>query len=315
MNKGRPSQPGKAQLMPCRPLCPFPTEHGKCLAERRRRCTEILGCPSNKKWNSNFVLTLQPSISYSSYPTWTPPSQVPLPQMPTSATAPYPPSSISESYSKVPLSGAPGFTAEPQEMSQLQNSMAPPVPLSADPQPPAMRTQYYSQSTSGPPSQMSLASAPSCSSDNNLSVPRYVDNNPRPNKSPRTAGHQSVHSSGSLSNEQSEYRYGPPYGHSSSESTSAYSSSATSGPASSESTRATTQSSNQTPTTSISGSLPPRDYLPPSSSWTTTAGEPTSTVSYTNGDSRSYSYQDYKPAPLKADTQPPTGPPSTPAQA
>ena len=196
-------------------------------------------------------------------------------------------------------------------MSQLQNSMAPPVPLGADPHPPpAIRTQYaYSQSTTGPPPQISLAPAPSCANDNNLAVPRYVDNNPRPTKSPRTAGHQSVHSSGSLSNEQSEYRYGPPYGHNSSESTPAYSSSATGGPAPSESTRATTQSSNPTPTTSISGSLPPRDYLPPSNSWTTTAGEPTSTVSYTNGDTRAYSYQDYKPAPLKADTQSPTGPP------
>ena len=94
-----------------------------------------------------------------------------------------------------------------------QNSTMPSVQLSLvgnDHQQPNIRTQYaYVQSTSAPPPQMSL---PTAGDANGLSVPRYVDNNARPAKSPRHGNHDSVHSAASLgtSNDTSgEYRYGP----------------------------------------------------------------------------------------------------------
>ncbi|KAJ2902988.1 Transcription factor vib-1 [Zalerion maritima] len=228
--------------------------------------------------------------------------------MSASATAAYPPTSIPESYPKVPLSATQSFTAEPQEMPiSGHTSMAPPVvPLATDPHPsPAIRTQYaYSQATSAPTPQMSLAPAPATNNENTLSVPRYIENNPRPAKSPRTAGHQSVHSSGSISNEQSEYRYGPPYGAAAPAESAAASAYTTSGPNESGPHANTSAGPTAAP-------MPPRDYLPTSNSWTTTAGDSTSSVSYTNGDTRTYSYPDYKSGPVKNDQQAPAPPPYT----
>lgn len=62
------------------------------------------------------------------------------------------------------------------------------------------------------------------SSDGGFSMPRYVDSNPRPSKSPRQSSHQSVHSTGSLTattDSSGEYRYGP-YREAGSSSQSAY---------------------------------------------------------------------------------------------
>lgn len=222
-----------------------------------------------------------------SYPSWTPPNQLPISQLPASATASYPPSSMpAESYPKMPLSGAPNFTTEPQEMP-LQTSM-PSVQLSlvaSEPQPP-MRAQYaYVQGTSAP-SQLSVTTT---AADHNLSVPRYVDNNPRPLKSPRHSGHQSVHSTSSITNnDASEYRYGSSYNHNQSE-------------------MSNSAGHTQPP--------PPRDYYPPTTSWTTTAGEPNASVqTYHNPESRPYAYPDHQyktghpmPPPLKTDhSQPQT---------
>lgn len=148
----------------------------------------------------------------SSYPTWSTP-QMPLPP---SSAGTYPTTSIaSESYPKMPVSGSPHYTAEPQEMPLQQTSSMPSVQLSLvsnDPQPSNIRTQYaYVQGTSAPPPQLSL---PTTGDSSGLSVPRYVDN-ARPAKSPRHANHDSVHSAASLGTSNDtpgEYRYGPtPY--------------------------------------------------------------------------------------------------------
>ncbi|KAK8058311.1 Transcription factor [Apiospora phragmitis] len=230
-----------------------------------------------------------------SYPNWSPPGQHPMSSMPSSATASYPPTSIpADSYQKMPLSGPQGYNPEPQEMP-LQSSM-PPVQLSmvASEQPPSIRTQYaYVPGSSAPPQlSVSTSSMGAPHDHNNLSVPRYVESG-RPSKSPRHASHTSVHSAGSISNnESSEYRYGSYV------------------PVNSN------QSQMSSPTTYTTGDSnsaghhqPTRDYYPPPNTWTTTAGEPASVQAYHNTESRPYGYQDqYKSGhampPLKTDHHP-----------
>ncbi|KAL2151857.1 hypothetical protein VTH82DRAFT_5041 [Thermothelomyces myriococcoides] len=171
-----------------------------------------------------------------SYPTaWNPPPQVSMPHTPGSAT--YPTSTMPpDPYPKMPLSGAPTFTAEPQEMPMQPSSMGPSVqlPLSASHDPhqhqgqhhphphaqqqqptqPPIRTQFATY-TSAPSNHLSLSSTTGSGSttspDSSLAVPRYIgDTNPRPTKSPRHASHQSVTSSISNETASGEYRYGPP---------------------------------------------------------------------------------------------------------
>ncbi|KAF3065065.1 Transcription factor vib-1 [Daldinia childiae] len=242
--------------------------------------------------------------------------------MPASATASYPPASIpADSYQKMPLSGSSNFTQEPQEMP-MQTSM-PSMQLSlaaTEQQPPAIRTQYaYVQGTSAPPQlSVTTTSMGSSSDHSNLSVPRYVDSNPRPTKSPRHGSHQSIPSTSSISNsnDTSEYRYGPsgyvPVNNSSNElnSASTYnadsaSSAGPTGPASSAPSSAGGHSHHQQPQ---SQQPPPRDYYPPTTSWTTTAGEPSSATVHSyhnsaatgNESSRPYAFpskSDHPPAP------------------
>jgi hypothetical protein len=209
-----------------------------------------------------------------------------MPQIPVSGPGNYHPTTMgappappaAEPYHKVPLSGTGSFTAEPQEMP-IPTSM-PSVQLSLpsnDAPPPAIRTQYaYAPPTTAPLPQLS-----SMASSDALSVPRYMDSNPRPAKSPRTAGHQSVHSAGSVTNEGSgEYRY----------SSSTYPEAAA---PSGEGQGSYSNTADQ--------NAPPRDYYPSSTTWTTTAGEQTSSVAYTNGEGRSYSFPEpYKPASAQA---------------
>ncbi|KAK0719763.1 hypothetical protein B0H67DRAFT_485847 [Lasiosphaeris hirsuta] len=253
-----------------------------------------------------------------SYPTtWNPQSQVSMPHNP--GTASYPTSSMpAEPYQKMPLSGAPSFTAEPQELQPLgQQTSMPSVQLSLashDPhhqhqhhsqhhqsqqqqqqnqnEPPPIRTQFatYAPQGSAPPPPHLALSTPSTSTENSLSVPRYVDNNPRPSKSPRHASHHSVHSSaGSISADTAsgEYRYGPPApvqhgGPGSSElSPGSHPTSGSShsyGPPGQQQQQQQQQqdgAAGSSVSVSAGGSAsgPPRDYFPPSQSWTTTAGE------------------------------------------
>lgn len=131
----------------------------------------------------------------------------------TSGSATYPTSSIPpDPYPKMPLSGAPGYTAEPQEMPMQQTSMpSVQLPLVAqDQQQPPIRAQFatYVQGGSSAPPHLSLSTT--ATTDNSLAIPRYVDTNPRPSKSPRHASHQSVGSSISNETASGEYRYGPP---------------------------------------------------------------------------------------------------------
>ncbi|KJZ80564.1 Transcription factor vib-1 [Hirsutella minnesotensis 3608] len=190
------------------------------------------------------------SLRSNSYPSWN--SQVPAP----SAGA-YPPTSIgADSYPKLPLSGAPGFTTEPQEMP-LQTSMAPsvPLPLPAHEQPPTSLRSHYSYTSSAP--QLPGTTVTLGGTESAFSMPRYVDSNPRPSKSPRQSGHQSVHSSGSISNTDtsSDYRYG----------------------------------SYRAANSGTSDASQQQSYPPPSS-WTSTSSEQNSTLAYAGSDGRPYSF-------------------------
>ncbi|PNY27208.1 Transcription factor vib-1 [Tolypocladium capitatum] len=206
------------------------------------------------------------SMRSSAYPTWNS-------QVPTSSPGPYPSTSIGgDSYSKLPLSGAPGFSSEPQELP-LQTSMAPsvPLPLTASEQSqPSLRSQY-SYTTSAP--QLSGGNVTIGGGDNAFGMPRYIDGNPRPSKSPRQSGHHSVHSSGSITNTDasSDYRYG------------SYRASNTGASDSSQAPSYTSESSAAT-------SAPSRDYYPSSNSWTTSAAEPSPSLAYAGTDARSYTF-------------------------
>ncbi|EHA48692.1 hypothetical protein MCOR27_005592 [Pyricularia oryzae] len=239
-----------------------------------------------------------------------------------SAPGGYPATSMSaDPYSqKLQLNTSNSYSAEPAELTPQTSMPAMQMPLAAPAhQQPPIRTQYaYVPSGSAPPPQLSIQTT----STDGLSVPRYVDSNPRPTKSPRHASHQSV---GSITNTESspEYRYGPPapYGmHSAGTDISPHSQQpptpygaappVSSGPSMAQSTSSAGVNSVYTPTTgppsasahgdsnpqsSTAMNPPPRDYFPSSSSWTTTAGETPSSTSYTNGSdaSRPYVYSDY----------------------
>lgn len=233
--------------------------------------------------------------------------------MPHNPTTSYPTSSLAgDPYQqKLPLSGAPSYSTEPQEMNSLGHQQhaasMPSVQLSLvaqqDPTqpPPPIRTQFATYTTAPPP-HISL-SAPS---DNSLNVPRYVDNNPRPSKSPRHASHQSIHSASSISADTTsgEYRYGPPTGYASVGSSELSPQSQSGGgggpsqPTSAQQPPSQQQSqypppnpqqqdnNNNNPGSAggasnpgsgapqqSTGPPPPRDYYPSSQSWTSTAGD------------------------------------------
>ncbi|TDZ22535.1 Transcription factor vib-1 [Colletotrichum orbiculare MAFF 240422] len=207
-----------------------------------------------------------------SYPNWPSSNAVPMSQLPPTGSGSYPATTMgAEPYHKVPLSGGNSFSSEPQDMP-LPTSM-PSVQLSLvahDQQQPPIRAQYgYVQSTTAPPPLSVSATA-----DSALNVPRYVDN-PRPTKSPRHASQPSIHSTGSLANNESspEYRYGSSYG-----------------TVGSNPNEIAAPGYKQETATSHAG--PNRDYYPPSSSWTTTAGEAASTVAYASGEGRPYGFAD-----------------------
>ena len=149
----------------------------------------------------------------STYPSWSSPHQSTLPQVPSSSPGSYPATSMGpDVYSKVPISGGSNFSTEAQEMP-LQTSMPPSVPLSLiseeQHQQPPMRSPYPYVPSSTAPRQMPMTASPHSSADGTSNVPRYVDDG-RPAKAPRSAGHQTVPSSGSIANGEppSDYRYG-----------------------------------------------------------------------------------------------------------
>jgi hypothetical protein len=142
-----------------------------------------------------------PAMRSNSYPAgFSPQGHMPMSQLPVSGPPSYPPSTLASDspYPKLPLSGNAGYSNEPHDMS-LQGQM--PLPIASnDGGHSSIRAQYAYAPPSGP--------APLATSDAALSVPRYVDNNPRPTKSPRNLTHDSVHSASAVSNDSpSEYRY------------------------------------------------------------------------------------------------------------
>jgi len=233
-----------------------------------------------------------------SYPTtWNQQPQVS--SMPHSAgTASYPSSSLaSDPYGQQQPSQpkmAQNFTAEPQDLNQTSMPSVQLSLVSSDHShsqpPPPIRTQFATY-TSSAPTHLSL----SATTDNSLNVPRYVDSNPRPSKSPRHASHNSA---GSLSADTTsgEYRYGPPSyvtpASDLSPQSAAAPQSATYPPPGPNTTGQETPVTTSAPQ-SATGHGPPRDYFPPSQSWTTTAGEPAPATYGGSGpgqDSRPYAY-------------------------
>lgn len=204
-----------------------------------------------------------------------------MPHVPSSGPGSYPPTTLgADPYPKVPLSGTPGYATEPHELP-LSSSIPPAVhmPLVGSEHQPPMRSHYtYVQSTTAPPPLPVNTSAIS-GPEHALSIPRYVDSNPRPAKSPRHTSQQSVQSTGSLANHEAspEYRYG------------SY--------APVPSSSSVTQPYSTEP--AATSQAPPRDYYPPASTWTSTAGETNSSVAYASSDGRSYSYsqEQYKTPP------------------
>ncbi|RDA85094.1 hypothetical protein CP532_3117 [Ophiocordyceps camponoti-leonardi (nom. inval.)] len=195
------------------------------------------------------------------------------------ATA-YPSTSLGhDSYPKLPLSGAAAFGADGTEMP-LPTTMAGsgggpsiPLPLPGNDTTARSHYSYGSSSAAVPP----LAAAAGGSSvDSAFSMPRYVDSNPRPSKSPRQSSHHSVHSSGSLAatDSSSEYRYGP-YGRTASASAAGGGGSGADGPPSSSS----------------------HSTYPPPSSWTTattTSSEQGSSLAYADPRPYSFTHEPYK---------------------
>ena len=188
----------------------------------------------------------------------------------------YPPTTMAaDPYHKVSLSGSSSFGAESQELPLTASISSVPLPVEQTEQ--GVRPQYpYMQST---PS----ASQISGGGDAGMGVHRYGDSS-RPTKSSRGAGHQSVHSNGSVANEPTEYRYG------------AYA------PASSSSVGAT--ASGYGSEASAHQSESQREYYAPPSNWTTTSGEGRSTTAYAGGHERSY-----QPAPHPVKSEPAPGVP------
>jgi hypothetical protein len=196
-----------------------------------------------------------------------------MPSIPVSSPSTYSSATMgSEPYHKLPLTGNANFTPESQALP-LQTSM-PSVQLSmaaSEPHPP-MRAQYaYDPTTAAPPMPGST--------DSSLSVPRYVDSNPRPSKSPRHSNHQSDHSGSSITNAESagEYRYGSSY------------QDVTLGNNSSNATGEIPSPYGQ------ETNAPSRDYYPPSNTWSSTAGGAHGAATYANGESRAYAFpESYK---------------------
>jgi hypothetical protein len=159
------------------------------------------------------------------------------------------------------LAGGSSFSAEAQELPLATTLSSVPLPVEQTEQP--VRSQYpYMQSTAAP-SQMPG------STDSIMNIHRYGDSS-RPTKSSRGASHQSVHSNGSMTNNDAthDYRYGgyaPVSSSSTGVATAAYG----------------TESSGHHATSQ-------RDYYPPPSNWTTSSGEVRSTVAYASGDERPY---------------------------
>lgn len=200
-------------------------------------------------------------------------------------------------YSKVPISGGGNFSAEPQELP-LQTSMPPSVPLSLiseEQHQQPMRPQYTYVPSSTAPRQMPMATAAHGGADGASNVPRYVDDG-RPAKTPRSASHQTLPSSGSMANSEtpSDYRYGS-YGQVNSGGSDVLA-----------------------PHYGAEASAPhaagQRDVYPPPHGWRPTTTEHNPSVPFAGSDARAYgsSYDQYKSRPGEPQTKGEQGQPGQP---
>lgn len=220
----------------------------------------------------------------STYPAWSSSGPGPLPQVPSSTQGPYPPSTIgSDMYQKLPISSGSGFNNETSELP-LQTTMPQPVPMGLiseeqqQQQPPPLRSQYtYVQSTPGP-RHLPLGASSQPPAENAVNVPRYVEDG-RPSKTPRTATHQTAHSSSSIATSEApaEYRYG------------SYAPVSNGGGEVGQPSYVTE--------TSAAHPAPSRELYQSPQTWTTSGAEPSSTVAYAGPDGRSYAYDQYKSRP------------------
>ncbi|CAI6100363.1 unnamed protein product [Clonostachys chloroleuca] len=211
-------------------------------------------------------------IRTSSYSPWAAAGHSSLGQVPSSTSGSWPPTTMgTDLYQKVPTSSGASFSTDPQETS-LQTAMAPSGPLSLlsdDDHSQPIRPQYTYIQSSTTPRQMAMDPTTQIGPDSAVNVPRYVDEG-RPTKAFRNAGHQSVHSSGSIGNSDStsEYRYG----------------SYTTIP--STSTEIPQPSFNSdAPVTSQGGQ---REIYPPTQSWTTSSGGDSSILAYSGTEGHPY---------------------------
>ncbi|KAL5611617.1 uncharacterized protein BROUX77_001773 [Berkeleyomyces rouxiae] len=234
-----------------------------------KRSVDIQPPRSNFTFNAPKLPSAPMSMRSSSYPTWSPNSISHMPPTPSN----YPPTSMSgDSYSKVPISGGPGFHADTHEIP-LQTpvssvSSVPPVqmPLSSHDTGSSIRTQYAYAPSTATSSQIPA----SATTENALSVPRYIDSNPRPTKSPRNNSYPSA-SMPTPSESAPEYRYASYHDIALNTNTGDFNAGDSSTP----------------------NSAPPRDYYPPASTWTS-SGESSAPSSAYASDGRSYSFDAYK---------------------
>lgn len=237
----------------------------------------------------------------STYP-WNTAGQLSIPQVPSSTAGNYPATTVGvEGFTKLPLSGAPHFTAEPQEVAQ-PTSLATPVqlsPVTVDQQHPPMRPQYTYGHPTAVAQDTSIHTSPVSGPEHALSIPRYIDD-PRPSKSPRHLNHPSIQSMSSMTNTEAspEYRYGP------------YA------PVNISTSSIPQPNYNPEPIGTLSTTS--RNYYPPAASWTTGAGEPASNLAYANTDGRPFAFpqEPYKAmaentSSVKSDPNHPPGPSST----
>lgn len=182
-------------------------------------------------------------------------------------------------YHKLPLTSGSSFNAETAEMP-LQTTVPPSVPVGVITEERPLGSQY----TYAPPRHLPLGATSQPGPDSTVSIPRFVDDG-RPSKAPRTGGHQTVHGSNPLPTGEApgEYRYG------------AYT------PVSNGAGEVNPPS--YVPETTTSHSAPSRELYQSPSTWTTSAGESTSTVAYAAPDGRPYAYDQYKDRPSSGGPQ------------
>lgn len=207
----------------------------------------------------------------STYPSWAQPGQGTVPQIPSTSPGQYPTASLpADPYGKGPLTGGSSFSNESSEIPLAQSMGSLPMGVVGSDQQQAAKSPYTYGHSSATPRQVHSHAHSLSGGEQGLGLTRFADS-ARAMKSPRTAGQQSIHGSSGVGGQEPhpDYRYG---------------SYASIGAASDVQTP---NYATEPPSTSTA---PQRDYYPSASTWTTTAGEPTTATSYTAGNARPYAF-------------------------